>query len=271
MDIAQLQSALVVAGFGPLNIDGDFGPKTLGAVDRFLSAHKNMLANSAYRSTAHKIVAAEQVLLAKAGLEVGKADGFVGPQTLYARAQWAALTVTGKPAPAWRAPLMAPRLEDKKLAAAVWPVQSDVTKYFGKVGENQTMLTLPYKMRLDWDLVTSVNQTSCHEKVARPAGRVLERVLDYYGPQKISALGLDRFGGCLNVRKMRGGTAWSMHAWGIAWDFWPSQNQLSWGRDRAVFARPEYARWWALWAEEGFVSLGLARNFDWMHVQAARL
>jgi hypothetical protein len=36
-------------------------------------------------------------------------------------------------------------------------------------------------------------------------------------------------------------------------------------------AQPEYAPFLDLWEAEGFVSLGRARNFDWMHVQAARL
>jgi hypothetical protein len=96
-------------------------------------------------------------------------------------------------------------------------------------------------------------------------------VLQHYGPDKVRQLGLDLFGGCLNVRKMRGGSAWSMHSWGIAFDFDPDRNQLKWGRDRAVFARPEYQKWWELWEEEGAVSLGRARNFDWMHVQFASL
>ena len=42
-------------------------------------------------------------------------------------------------------------------------------------------------------------------------------------------------------------------------EIWPHQTQ------RAI------ERWWALWEEEGFVSLGRAGDFDWMHVQAARL
>ena len=82
---------------------------------------------------------------------------------------------------------------------------------------------------------------------------------------------LDLWGGCLNVRKMRGGSRYSMHSWGIAIDYDPGKNRLKWGRDRAAFAKPEYDTWWRLWEEEGWVSLGRTRNFDWMHVQAAKL
>ncbi|MCF8078467.1 MAG: hypothetical protein K9K88_04215 [Desulfobacterales bacterium] len=57
---------------------------------------------------------------------------------------------------------------------------------------------------------------------------------------------------------------------------WPKTRKavafiLKWGRDRAHFARTEYDAWWRLWEEEGWVSLGRQRNFDWMHVQAAQL
>lgn len=51
----------------------------------------------------------------------------------------------------------------------------------------------------------------------------------------------------------------------------PERNRLKWGRDRASLARPEYDPWWRCWEEEDWVSLGRARNFDWMHVQAAKV
>ncbi len=62
-----------------------------------------------------------------------------------------------------------------------------------------------------------------------------------------------------------------MHSWGIAVDYDPERNLVKWGRDRATFAKSEYDTWWKLWEEEGWVSLGRTRNFDWMHVQAAKL
>jgi hypothetical protein len=146
-------------------------------------------------------------------------------------------------------------------------------KFFGPVGANQATLELPagYPMRVAWDPAKAITRFACHEKICAPARRVLVRVLDHYGPARIAELKLDRFGGCLNVRRMRGGSAWSTHAWGAALDFDPERNQLKWNRTQARFARPEYDRWWSLWEAEGFVSLGRARDFDWMHVQAACL
>ena len=64
---------------------------------------------------------------------------------------------------------------------------------------------------------------------------------------------------------------YSMRSWGIAIDDDPARNRLKWKRDRANFAKPDYDAWWRFREEEGWVSLGRSRNYDWMHVQAARL
>lgn len=107
--------------------------------------------------------------------------------------------------------------------------------------------------------------------MAKSLSTVLKNVKDVYGPNRISELGLDLFGGCFNFRKMRNGEKLSMHSWGIALDFHPDQNRLRWGRNQALFAQKEYDMWWECWEDEGWLSLGRMRNFDWMHVQAARL
>lgn len=154
----------------------------------------------------------------------------------------------------------------------VWPLQRDVAKVFGEMGKHQVKLPLPFAMRIAWDKGTVINSMTLHEKIAPAAGRVFARIADAYPDHATrQRLGLDLFGGSLNVRKMRGGSAWSMHSWGIAIDFDPERNQLKWGRDRASLAKSECERFWQLWEEEGFVSLGRAQNRDWMHVQAARL
>jgi hypothetical protein len=53
---------------------------------------------------------------------------------------------------------------------------------------------------------------------AASATRVFENVASLYSTSDRNALGLDMFGRSLNVRKMRGGTSYSMHSWGIAID-----------------------------------------------------
>ena len=53
--------------------------------------------------------------------------------------------------------------------------------------------------------------------------------------------------------------------------FFDAKNRLNWHQDKALFAQPEYDKWWEIWEDEGWVSLGRVRDFDWMHVQAVRL
>ena len=125
--------------------------------------------------------------------------------------------------------------------------------FYGERGENQVRIQLPYVMRLSWNKQKRVTSMMCHELVDSLI-RIFQRVLDHYGIDGIRELGLDIFGGCLNVRKMRGGNQWSTHSWGIALDFDPENNQLKWGRDRATFAGPKYDKWWEIWESEGLGS-----------------
>ena len=121
------------------------------------------------------------------------------------------------------------------------------------------------------DTAAVTNRTRCNAKVKDSLERVLQQVLAHYGPDRIRELRLDLYGGGFAMRDKRGGTTMSTHAWGIAFDFDPDHNKLKWNRDRATLARPEYDAWWHCWEAEGWVSLGRTRNYDWMHVQAARV
>ncbi|WP_300804485.1 M15 family metallopeptidase, partial [uncultured Akkermansia sp.] len=67
------------------------------------------------------------------------------------------------------------------------------------------------------------------------------------------------------------GKSKSMHAWGIALDFDPVRNSYSCKAPHAGLSRPECEEWWRIWEAHGAVSLGRERNYDWMHLQFARL
>lgn len=154
-----------------------------------------------------------------------------------------------------------------------WPKQDykSMVKFYGPVGQNQTQIALPYPMYLDWALGTQVSKITCHEKVADSVTTIFKNLLSEYGQQKLHDLGIDQFGGMLNVRKMRGGSAWSIHSWGAAMDLDADRNMLKETHKTARFARPEYLPMWRIIEAEGWTSLGRARDFDWMHLQAANL
>jgi hypothetical protein len=185
---------------------------------------------------------------AKNGL---KPDGVVGPKT------WAFVTT----------------VSDNTPLSQRWPKQdyTSMVNFYGPVGENQTQLDVPYKLKLAWAPSTTLTKVTCHQKVAKSLYTILENTLKTYGEKEISKLRLDVFGGILNVRKMRGGSSWSIHSWGAAIDLDPDNNQLRWGKDKASFAKPIYNDFWKIVEAEGWVSLLKERNMDAMPIQAARL
>jgi hypothetical protein len=261
------QEQLNAGGFDAGAEDGIYGDRTLRAVENAFEKRGDQAPDGWRKwSKKRKLIAYIQMLCQEKEIEVGKIDGFWGPQTEFAYDSLSHLGEHGRLPEPWR------DIEPADENPNAWPRQSEdqLIRYFGEVGKNQTRIQLPFTHRLSWDKKVRINRFSCHEKVHDSLERVLTRVLDHYGLERIIELRLDLWGGCLNVRRMRGGTKWSMHSWGIALDYDPERNQLKWGRDRAAFARPEYDRWWSFWEEEGWVSLGRSANFDWMHVQAAK-
>lgn len=152
-----------------------------------------------------------------------------------------------------------------------WPRQSDVTSFFGNVGTRQVKCNVPFKMVLAWDTDTTLTSYSCHELVKEPMERIWNRTLEHYGYDKIVDLRLHYFGGCLNVRKMRGGSQWSMHSWGIAVDIDPDRNTLTMNAKQATMSKPAYDKFWEFVYDEGAISLGKERDYDWMHWQFSKL
>jgi len=153
-----------------------------------------------------------------------------------------------------------------------WPTEAECPKFYGKKGENQTQIILPYPMVLDWDKNVRITKMTCHEKVADAMLRVFKDLLNEYGLPRIQELGIDQFGGCLNVRLKRGSkSAWSIHSWGVAVDLDADRNLLKETAKTARFARPEYLPMWRIIEGQGAISYGRQKDFDWMHWQFARL
>jgi hypothetical protein len=250
------------------DLDGKIGPKTKNGIDKFLDS-KGISANK--WSSARKLVAAEQLLYASQKIDVGIPDGLVGPSTTHAREVYNAKMVLN-----WRdkvdiVPVKSIPVKTSQKTSIVWPTQAECTKFYGKPGTNQVRCELPFTMVLAWDTKKKLNSYSCHKLVKEPMERIWNRTLEHYGYDKIVDLKLHYFGGCLNVRKMRGGSAWSMHSWGIAVDIDPDRNALRMNRKQATMSGAAYDKYWQFVYDEGAISLGKERDFDWMHWQFARL
>ena len=128
-------------------------------------------------------------------------------------------------------------------------------------------IPLPYPMRLSWDKSKIITRLRCHKLVANQLSAIFKDILDFYGLEHIQRLGIDLYGGCFNFRKMRGGSDWSRHSWGVAIDLDPERNQLKQTSKNANFAKMEYQPMIDIFYKHGFVSLGREKNYDWMHFE----
>lgn len=149
--------------------------------------------------------------------------------------------------------------------------QQIIAKY-GQPGDpdNLTVITLPYPMRIAWDLTKTVTKITCHKLIADNLTAVLEELLLVYGLRELQRLGIDLFGGCFNLRLMRGSKKkWSKHSWAVAIDLDPARNKLKETKKTARFARPEYQQMIEIFYKHGFVGLGPEQDRDWMHFEIA--
>lgn len=143
---------------------------------------------------------------------------------------------------------------------------------YGQPGDekNFTLITLPYPMRIAWDIKGTVKQMRCHHLLASRFYNVFKDLLAYYGLPELQRLGIDLFGGCVNIRTQRGSkTKWSRHAWGVAIDLDPARNGLKTPWTKAQFSKPEYQPMIDIFYKHGFINLGKEKNYDAMHFETA--
>lgn len=154
-----------------------------------------------------------------------------------------------------------------------WPTQSEVrsgNSIFGRPGNESNLVSIQpaYPLYFEGQRVRTIR---VHKLIADHVSAALREILDHYGQTEISRLGLDQYGGSYNYRQTSSGGALSMHAWGIALDFYPDKNTYEMRSPYASLSHPDCQKFWEIWESHGATSLGRARDFDWMHLQFARL
>lgn len=237
MKTERLQYLLNLAGFPAGPVDGDMGARTVSALKAFQKANKLT------------------------------ADGIVGDKTERALEN----AVAPKEQVETRAKIEAP---SKPTGGTQWPMQRDVPQFFGPVGGTAATagtchLALP--MRVAWNLDQRIEKFSCHSLIASHLTTIFAETVKAYGEDRWRALNLDIWSGCFAVRPMRGGTAYSMHSWGIAVDIDSEHNQLHWSKPKATLSKDDFIPFWKIVESTGAVSLGRTKDFDWMHFQFARV
>ena len=146
------------------------------------------------------------------------------------------------------------------------PDAASLTAFYGPPGTEQNLVSIafPYKMYYSGKLVT---KTRCHKKVADSLLRVLTAIGDKWGNWRGIMEEAEDYGGCYNFRLKRGGTSYSLHAYGAAIDLDADDNQFkdNWPMkaDMPLEIMEEFAR-------EGWIAAGAFWNYDGMHFQATQ-
>jgi hypothetical protein len=251
IDAKVIQTFLKTERYYTGAIDGIFGPMSYAASRAALRANN---VNASLWSNAKVWIGINQLFLNKvndAGLIV---DGLYGQRT-------------GDALYIYNTTMLRP-------ISTSWPRQSDVranVSMFGRPGTNQAMVQCPFTLYGDYERKIKVTQFQAHARIVNSMERILQRTLDHYGLTQIRKLNLDIFSGCYNYRSTSGSSSLSMHAWGVAIDIDAAHNDLNESSSEAAFAKAVYAPYIDFYEDEGAVSLGRARNYDWMHFQFARL
>lgn len=134
-------------------------------------------------------------------------------------------------------------------------------EFYGGVGENQTRIKTPYPLFLSWDTNVKITSFSCHKKISKHLLTAMRVIQLHYGNEKIKELGLDLFGGCLNIRKMRGGNSYSSHSWGAAVDWDTANNVMRMRPIKTAMARPENKEFCDIMLANGFKTI----EYDLQH------
>jgi len=270
MQTRHIQMVLAAAKFYTGGIDGIIGTNSRNAVAAVAAKHKAAYTFDPPGSTeARRLVAATQAALNELGHDAGTVDGWEGEFTREALNGFLFKTVNGKTEVIDRTPLAGAS------GAASIPKQSAVGTVYGipetQIPARLVTIRLPFKLRIDWNLRQRTNKITVHKDAAPSLEAALIEVRDHYGDAKMAELGIDRYAGAYNKRKMRGGTAWSMHAYGCAIDFYAAPNGLRTKCPDALFCGDAYKPFLDIMQSHEWLPAIRLWGKDAMHFQRARL
>jgi len=272
LSIKDAQTVLAAAGFYAGPIDGRDGPVTQAAVIEVGRALNDRYTQSPGAwSNDRQRVAAVQAALDRLGYEPGDADGLIGHNTRNALTAFLHKRDMGRD---WSVPRLSDAPSTKQLKSDL-PRQADCDRFYGRPGDQikaqLVTVALPYALRLDYDLRTNISRVTLHQKCAPSFINAMVAVRAEYGHERQVALGLDRYAGGYMHRKMRGGSRWSMHAYGCAVDFYAEPNGLTTRCPRALFCGADYKPFLDIMEAHGWLPAGRLWQADFMHFQMARL
>lgn len=274
MVVSDIQAVLAATTYYRGPVTGAFNAdtyKAIAAVER--TQAKQYKGPVATLMWIRRGIMAVQAVLNVWGYEAGAVDGYAGHNTLEALNAWRTKATTGK-RPTVRRTASKTYTPD----AGSLPRQRDCARFYGTPGKNtgtvrkQLVTTkLPFSLRIDWNIDQRTNKITVHEKCAPSLKAALIEVYEHYGEKRFRELGIDRYAGGYNPRRMRNGRAWSMHAYGCAVDFFARPNGLKTKCPKALFCGPEYKAFLDIMEKHGWLPAIRLWGSDAMHFQRARM
>ena len=146
------------------------------------------------------------------------------------------------------------------------PDQRSLKKFYGEPGDesNLVMIDFPYPMYYGGKHVT---RTRVHKKCADSLLKVLNNIKDLFPHYPQVQDEANDYGGIFNFRNKRGGTSYSLHAWGAAIDLDADDNTF---RDSWPMKADMPLEIMECFAREGWKSAGAFWGYDAMHFEATK-
>jgi peptidoglycan hydrolase-like protein with peptidoglycan-binding domain len=270
MENRHLQMLLASCGHYDGGIDGVLGPKTRAAIRAVEAKHEKVYTFDPTTTFENRReTAAAQACLNELGFDCDKVDGWEGVNTVEALNAYLFKQTNGREEDIDRSPLPNP------VGGSTIPKQSEVERVYGMPGatieSRLVTLRFPFQFRIDWNLRQKTDKIRVHKECAPQLEKALIEVHDHYGEARWRELGIDRYAGAYNHRKMRGSNNWSMHAYGCAIDFFAAPNGLRTKCPDALFCGAEYKDFLDIMEANEWLPAIRLWGKDAMHFQRAQL
>ena len=270
MNPRHIQMLMAATGDYTGGIDGLLGPRSNAALIAIEARHAEAYIFDPKSTTKHRRhTACAQACLNQLGFDAGLVDGWIGVNTTEALNAFLFRTTNNRDEVIDREPVT-----NFNPSNSI-PTQSQVQSVYGKPGpqieSRLKLIQLPFKLRIDYNLRQKTNKIRVHRDCAPQLEAALIAIRAHYGDDEMHRLGIDRYAGAYNHRKMRGGTKWSMHAYGCAIDFYAEFNGLRMKCPEALFCRPDYKTFLDIMQDHEWLPALRLWGKDAMHFQRARL
>lgn len=149
-----------------------------------------------------------------------------------------------------------------------WPRSDQVSlrAFYGEPGDESNLVTFTFPFPTYYE-GKIVRTGRCHKKVRDSLIRILTNIGDRWGKDRSIMEEAQDYGGIFNFRLKRGGSSYSVHAWGAAIDLDADDNAFrdSWPMkaDMPLEIMEEFAK-------EGWLAAGAFWGYDAMHFQATK-